>query len=99
MAIKIDDVELKGESYLTIDSSGCWIWEGVLPILDKVDDCYKSPPIEKGDDIKTRGYNPIGAQAVKNMLNLESLDFNFGHKIFHGTPRIFKVTLSELENK
>jgi len=100
MAIKIDDVELKGESYLTIDKTGCWLWENVLPILDNTNNSYKLPVVKKDEDFGMRDWNTVGYQAVKIMLNLKSLDFNFGHKVFNGdTPRIFKLTVSELENK
>lgn len=45
--VKIDGIEFKGESYITNDTTGTWVWE-VKPVLDPLTQQWKLPETHIG---------------------------------------------------
>lgn len=41
MSVMIEGKEYSGESYLTIDKSGIWLWHGITPMLKKEEGTFK----------------------------------------------------------
>ena len=87
--IKIEDMELKGEGYITVDNKGTWVWE-VKPKLIEGEWRLPSCAVENKSLLLTQTNGAV----LPTLLGMSKREYNDTFKVFQ-KPRIYKIVLEE----
>lgn len=93
--VKVNDIEFTGESYITTDESGVWIWE-VKPEYKEIEGKagWYLPEQYQGPGVSML-MNQVNGHVLPTLLNTIGKNFNDVLKVYD-KPKIFKIVLEEV---
>lgn len=90
MSVMIEGKEYSGESYLTIDKSGIWLWHGITPVLNKEEGTFKVGREAGVVDFSVEDIDVSVAMILLGIQKMEdAIDFRRNYK--SKGPMLFKL--------
>ena len=96
--LNVEGTNFNGTAYITNDKKGTWVWD-VKPVLKDIGSGlgWYLPEEFQGNGMSLR-MEQVNGGVLPVLLNISELDYNDFLRIYD-KPRIFKITLSEVEDE